>query len=265
MSTKSLDIPVSSVRATHDTQVRVAMSDTKVEEYAELMRDGVVFPAIDVIFDGSEYWLASGFHRLAAAKVNRAETIRAHVRPGVKRDALLFAAGANRDHGLPMSIADKRRAVSLMLDDPEIAEILTDPDDDTWSARKIAKHIGVSHPFVSNMIAERERMRLAPVIAQTSTPPQPVPTIDDTLDFEDAPQQVGQPVESLPAPPRRVTPPIIFKSPSLVPLNFNCQISWSYYNHEGIEQSGMVTGTTLSEMPLSMRRELAKALLAEEE
>jgi hypothetical protein len=32
------------------------------------MAAGAVFPAIVVFFDGAEYWLADGFHRVIAAK-----------------------------------------------------------------------------------------------------------------------------------------------------------------------------------------------------
>ena len=44
------------------------------------------------------------------APPTRAE-IAADVRQGTRRDALLFAAGANSSHGLSRTTADKRRAI----------------------------------------------------------------------------------------------------------------------------------------------------------
>jgi hypothetical protein len=35
--------------------------------YAEDMAAGAVFPAIVLFFDGAEYWLVDGFHRILAA------------------------------------------------------------------------------------------------------------------------------------------------------------------------------------------------------
>lgn len=50
-----------------------------------------------------------------------------------------YAVGANAAHGLRRTNADKRRAVTMLLDDPESVQ---------WSDREIAKACAVSHEFV---------------------------------------------------------------------------------------------------------------------
>lgn len=57
----------------------------KIDEYAELMRDGIVFPDIVVVYDGTNYWLVDGFHRVNAAMSADLETINCDVRQGNAR------------------------------------------------------------------------------------------------------------------------------------------------------------------------------------
>ena len=49
-------------------QMRVEMSESIIEEYAEAMLAGDVFPPIIVFSDGTDHWLADGFHRARAAR-----------------------------------------------------------------------------------------------------------------------------------------------------------------------------------------------------
>lgn len=124
------------------TQSRVAISDDVVTEYAEKMGGDVGLPPIVVFHDGSHYWLADGFHRFMAAKRIGLTEMDADVQAGTRRDAVLFAAGANTSHGLPRTNADKRRAVEMLLNDAEWAQ---------WSDREIARRCGVHHVFVGDM------------------------------------------------------------------------------------------------------------------
>ena len=66
---KTLNLAV--LRLDGDTQARLALSQEKVQEYAALMEDGEEFRPIDAFFDGSDYWLADGFHRYFATKANK--------------------------------------------------------------------------------------------------------------------------------------------------------------------------------------------------
>lgn len=124
------------------TQSRVECSENTLAEYAEAIRSGAEFPPIVVFYDGADYWLADGFHRLLAHKRAGKDQISATVNTGSQRDAILYSAGANHAHGLRRTNADKRKAVGMMLSDSEWV---------TWSDNEIAKRCRVSHTFVSDV------------------------------------------------------------------------------------------------------------------
>jgi transposase-like protein len=67
------------------------------------------------------------------------------LRSGPRRDAIVHAAGANADHGLRRTNADKRRAVETLLRDGEWSQ---------WSDREIARRCQVSAPLVGNIRRE---------------------------------------------------------------------------------------------------------------
>jgi len=134
----SLDLDA--IRIDGGTQSRVELNEDVVAEYAEAMIDGATFPPVVVFFDGSNHWLADGFHRFFGAKKADFQDISVEIRPGAKRDAVLFSVGANGSHGLRRSNADKRRAVETLLKDAEWT---------AWSDNAIAKACGVTHKTVS--------------------------------------------------------------------------------------------------------------------
>ena len=109
-----MELRISQITEDAEIQQRVEMKDYIVRDYTEAMRRGDKFPPIKAIFDGDKYWLADGFHRVAAAKKIGLETIEADVKEGGRRDALLCAIGANDEHGLRRSIEDKRRAAGVL-------------------------------------------------------------------------------------------------------------------------------------------------------
>lgn len=135
---KALDIGL--MRIDGGTQPRAHLNETAVAEYAESLTEGAKLPAVTVYFDGSEYWLADGFHRYFAHKKIGALKIDADVRTGSCRDAVLHSVGANASHGLRRTNEDKHRAVQTLLNDEEWS---------AWTDREIAKICGVSHPFVA--------------------------------------------------------------------------------------------------------------------
>lgn len=138
------NIKLTDIRIDGGTQARVAISVDAVDDYAEAVTAGVSLPPIVVFHDGAAYWLADGFHRLHANRKIGAVTIDADVRNGTQADAQLFAYGANQAHGLRRTNDDKRKAVLGVLG--------LKPD---WSDRAVAKHVGVTHPFVA---AERRSL-----------------------------------------------------------------------------------------------------------
>ena len=124
------------------TQIRAAIDQQVVADYAEAMTNGAQFPPIVLFHDGNQHYLADGFHRFMAAQRNAFADIDAEVRPGTKEDAVWFALGANSQHGKPLTKADKSHAVALALQ--------------AWPDRlhkDIAAQIGCSNELVSKVKA----------------------------------------------------------------------------------------------------------------
>ena len=139
------ELKVSDIRIDGSTQIRKELNQDKVNEYAEQMEDGVVFPPITVFYDGSSYWLASGYHRLFAEKQRGTETLKVTLINGTVDEATWFALGDNK-HGLNMTAEDYRRSVNITLDHPKWS---------TYSNAQIAAHVGVSATTVARIKKER--------------------------------------------------------------------------------------------------------------
>jgi hypothetical protein len=135
-------LPLTSITIDETIQQRFGLKEATVAEYAERMKDGDSFEPVVVFAAGETNILADGFHRVAAAKRAKLIEIACVVREGDRRAALLYSAGANREHGLYRTNSDKRKAVLTLLQDKEWSG---------WSDRQIAKHVGVSQPFVSKL------------------------------------------------------------------------------------------------------------------
>ena len=69
------------------------------------------------------------------------------MRQGGLRGAILHSVGSNATHGLRRSNDDKRRAVSILLQDELVS---VDPSTGKpWSDREIARRCAVDHKFVA--------------------------------------------------------------------------------------------------------------------
>ena len=146
------------------TQSRTQISEDTVSDYAEAMQAGDQFPPITVFHDGVDYYLADGFHRLHAAKRLHKASIQADVRTGTLRDAILYSLGANRDHGLRRSNADKRKCVQTLLEDFEWGEL---------SVNEMARICGVSPQLVTAVKLEMEGGTKVSTV-KTNAPKKPV-------------------------------------------------------------------------------------------
>ncbi len=133
-------LPTVAIAADPDCQPRIAIAAHIVDDYATDMAVGARFPPITVYHDGETYWLADGFHRLAAALRLGLAEIDCDVRDGDKRAAILYSCAANATHGTRRTNQDKRRAVEAMLK--------LEP---TWGNRAIADACLVTHTFVNNL------------------------------------------------------------------------------------------------------------------
>lgn len=136
------DLALEAIRIDGGTQARVRLSIETVEEYAERYKAGDEFPLPIVYFDGSEYWLADGFQRYHAQRTIGRKKIKVRIEKGTVRDAILFAAGANTEHGLRRTSEDKRHAVKMLLADKEWAK---------RSNRWIAEQCGVGDQLVATV------------------------------------------------------------------------------------------------------------------
>lgn len=127
------------------TQIR-EVKKSWVDEISSQMLDGVEMPPI-VLFKDNEnnYWLADGFHRFSAAKKNALKSIKAEIKSGSARDALLYALSCNSRSGLSLTSAQKRQNVIRMLKDKEWGK---------WVAKEIARHCGVSSMTVGRIKTE---------------------------------------------------------------------------------------------------------------
>lgn len=103
------------LRLDEELQPRAAIDRTVLENYVQLLVDGVRFPPV-VAFRDTEakaLWLADGFHRWHAHKVLDADGIDVEIIDGSRRDALLYSLSANAKHGLQRGDTDYRRAYEI--------------------------------------------------------------------------------------------------------------------------------------------------------
>lgn len=148
-----IEVAVATLILDPEVQARTRTVQTVVDEYAEAMRAGAVFPPLDVfvvIDDNGNYYhyVADGFHRAKAAHAAKIPSITCRVHLGDKRDAILFSVGANTSHGLKRTRADLHRAVAMLLHDPEWAQ---------RSSSWMASQCGVN---TKTVVAARKRLGL---------------------------------------------------------------------------------------------------------
>lgn len=140
------DFPIAKIRRDGGTQGRAKMSPATVDRYAENMDNGDEFPAVKLFHDPQgNHWLADGFHTTAAQEKRNKTTIKAEIREGTLRDAILYSAGANAGHGLQRTNEDKRNDALKLLNDKEWFK-----RSDNW----IAKQAKVSQPYVGDLRKE---------------------------------------------------------------------------------------------------------------
>jgi hypothetical protein len=115
-------IKLSAIRVNDGTQMRVVLDQDLIQEYSDIIVDCrgidavIPFPPVDVfrLPDGGVI-LANGFHRYYGHDLAGEKTIGCKVYDGNFQAALEFACGANSDHGLRASKADRRHAAEMLL------------------------------------------------------------------------------------------------------------------------------------------------------
>jgi hypothetical protein len=137
------------IRIDGNTQARIKLNQDVVNEYAEHLKDGDKFPPMVVYHDGADYWLADGFHRYFAYKLNKETMVEVETIAGTVEDAQEYSFSANQGskRGLSNSPEDNRSIIIRMIQGPRWSG---------WSADAIAKHVGVSISTVKRVKSSLE-------------------------------------------------------------------------------------------------------------
>lgn len=178
-------LAIDSIRCGGGTQMRAELSVEVYMDYRDKILAGVEFPPLDVFFDGSDHWLADGFHRFYGHREAKKAYVKCNVHNGTLRDAIFFAACANQAHGLRRTQKDKRNAVEVILNDPDWVK---------WSDRKIAEQVGVGHPLVSEC---RRQLKSRKPPKPSSKPVPAVPKCEPTKPEPKGDDPCGTVIEKL--------------------------------------------------------------------
>jgi len=134
---KIREVPLDDLVLDPNLNLRDRLDDFTVERYADSWER---LPPITVFNVDDRLLIADGFHRHAAAIMLGKRTIRSEIREGSFTDALDFVASVNLFHGLPLTRAERRRAVEVKL------KLHHD-----WSDRRMAEELAVSRELVAKI------------------------------------------------------------------------------------------------------------------
>jgi hypothetical protein len=142
----SFFVEIAQVTVSSEFQMRVKSDPATLAEYVELIRVNektwpFSTPCTVYIVD-RKVILTDGFHRMEAMRMEGRTQILVSLHVGTRLDALKSSLGANAGHGLRRSNADKRRSVTVALQDETLQK---------WSDRQLAELCGVSQPFVGDL------------------------------------------------------------------------------------------------------------------
>jgi hypothetical protein len=134
---KIREIPLDDLVLEPSLNLRDRLDDFTVERYADSWER---LPPITIYEVDKRLLIADGFHRHAAAMMLGKRTIKAEIIQGTMTDALDFVASVNLFHGLPLTRAERRRAVEVKL------KLHHD-----WSDRRMAEELAVSRELVAKI------------------------------------------------------------------------------------------------------------------
>lgn len=140
-------LKLTQIRTDGGTQARVSLNQDTVNEYAQQMQDGDVFPPVVIFSDGSDNWLADGFHRYFASRQIGLVDISVQIHEGTVDEATLYAFGATARRGLSFTKEDYKHIVT---------RIMKHPIWSTWSTRVIAELLGCSAMTISRVKSSLE-------------------------------------------------------------------------------------------------------------
>ncbi|AGA30920.1 ParB/RepB/Spo0J family partition protein [Singulisphaera acidiphila] len=129
------ELPLDELVLDPNLNLRDRLDEFTVERYAESWER---LPPITVYEVDGRWLVADGFHRHASAIALGRRTIHAEIVTGSFEEALDFVSSVNLFHGLPLTRAERRRAVDVKL------RLHHD-----WSDRRMAEELGVSRELVA--------------------------------------------------------------------------------------------------------------------
>lgn len=152
-------------------QTRAGTDADTIKTYAEAMADGAQFPDVTVFTDGTKYWLADGFHRVMAAKMNGKTAISADIRKGTADDAVVFGGTANNKQGKRPTRADVQHFLEMVWERREAIF------GGTPTGGNLAEKCGVSRrtgeTFVREKLAEMPKAPIRPTAQVAQLPTRP--------------------------------------------------------------------------------------------
>lgn len=287
--TETLILPIHDIKRLDALQPRTALTSVRVDDYAELLRDGIDLDPVDVFrVDGHGDLLAHGYHRYEAHLRADRQEIAVTLHIGTYEEAVLFACGANAKNGWPLSAADRERVITMLLKHPEVQA-------EKWSDGKTARHCGVSRQTVQRtrqkqialgyllerpvMVQRRnaEPYELRPLVPRTPTHDSfhllsghanPVLDLDDVNDEIRSPKPTprsttyGAGQQNLSRSREESARPHLPVSDQELATVQSVQIalSWSYIDEQNQLRSGAGGLNQLHELPLAVRVALQRKL-----
>jgi hypothetical protein len=111
------DLAINVIRLDGETYHREGINYSTVREYAHKMMSGTLFPPINVFFDGDNYWLADGLHRIEATILTGKSIINTFITQGGYRDATFFGISYEDPKGLPHNQKDLVKCLKIVFSD----------------------------------------------------------------------------------------------------------------------------------------------------
>jgi hypothetical protein len=137
------ELKLTDIQCEAGTQIRASINEEVVAEYAERMSQGNRFPPVDTFFDGKQYYLVDGFHRVLACRRAKVPTVECNIHLGTLTDGIWFAIGANGKNGLHRSAADTQHAIEVA-----VAKF------PQKTQQQIAEQVGCDRSYVAKVSAQ---------------------------------------------------------------------------------------------------------------
>lgn len=148
-------LPLAQIRRDGGTQPREGINQEHIDNMVATLEGGGSLPPVEVMYDGSHYWLVNGFHRCAAHERHGTDHLSVVIKQGTLDDAKWESLGANRE--LPRTLREIERNVK---------DALRHPRSQGMSNRALAAHLGVDHKTIGKYRNELQTTGEIPQLTQ---------------------------------------------------------------------------------------------------